>query len=80
MTLKRLFFEPKSYCFDFVLESDTQGTVPAVKSRAHDTAMYLFEGGLDKPFASEFLTFPFRTSLASSLASPSTLSPAPPVA
>lgn len=82
MAVKSLFFrfKPNSTCFDFTLDGIVQGAVSFVKSPVHDTAMYLFEGNLDRPFASEFLSFTHQTSLPHSVAPPlATLAPAPAV-
>jgi len=82
MAVKSLFFrfKPNSTCFDFTLDGNVQGAVSFVKSPVHDTTMYLFEGNLNRPFVSEFLSFTHQTSLPPFVAPPlATLAPAPAV-
>ena len=70
MAVKCLFFRhmPNAYSFDFTLASDSQCTVPTIKSAAHDTSMYLFRGNVESPFAAEYLSFAQGTSPAPSSA------------
>lgn len=82
MALKSLFFryKPNSTCFDFALDSNTQGTVSAARSRAHDASMHLFKGNGTNSFAAEYLAFAHQLSLASSSAPSSAPTVVPPPA